>query len=207
MDSRNPDSKPFSVEEFVDTYRQCEELYREGKIRAIGISNMTVSKLQAVLPHLKVMPAAMEMELHPAFQQKELLRLMGQSISLEEKSDRVNDESVDRVNDRVNDGIAKTVLDTIALRPGVRTNEIATHIGKSVPTVSRYIKTLKDSGKIEFRGASKKGVNKKCKVHLCREGRVVDAPVWRRGALDTGGGRQIRQPLKTRKPASRGTEG
>ena len=44
------------------------------KIRAIGISNMTVSKLQVVLPHLKVMPAAMEMELHPAFQQKELLR-------------------------------------------------------------------------------------------------------------------------------------
>ncbi len=31
------------------------------------------------------------------------------------------------------------------------------------------------------------GVNKKCKVHLCRKGRVVDAPVWRRGAHDTGG--------------------
>ena len=89
--------------------------------------------------------------------QKELLRLMGQSISLEGANDRVNDESVDRVNDRVNDGIAKTVLDTIAMRPGVRTNEIATHIGKSIPTVSRYIKTLKDSGKIEFRGAPKNG--------------------------------------------------
>ena len=89
--------------------------------------------------------------------QKELLRLMGQSISLEGKNDRVNDESVDRVNDRVNDGIAKTVLDTIAMRPGVRTNEIAMHIGKSIPTVSRYIKTLKDSGKIEFRGAPKNG--------------------------------------------------
>ena len=89
--------------------------------------------------------------------QKELLRLMGQSISLEKKNDRVNDESVDRVNDRVNDGIAKTVLDTIALCPGVRTNEIATHIGKSIPTVSRYIKMLKDSGNIEFRGAPKNG--------------------------------------------------
>ena len=77
--------------------------------------------------------------------QKELLRLMGQSISLEGE------------NDRVNDGIAKTVLDTIAMRPGVRTNEIAMHIGKSIPTVSRYIKTLKDSGKIEFRGAPKNG--------------------------------------------------
>ena len=26
VDSRNPDSRPFSVEEFMDTYRQCEEL-------------------------------------------------------------------------------------------------------------------------------------------------------------------------------------
>lgn len=72
-DSRNPDSRPFSVDEFVDTYRQCEELYREGKIRAIGVSNMTVSKLEAVLPHLEIMPAAIEMELHPAFRQPELV--------------------------------------------------------------------------------------------------------------------------------------
>lgn len=84
---------------------------------------------------------------------------MGQSISLENEgeNDRVNGEPDDRVNDRVNDGIAKAVLDTIALRPGVRTNEIAAHIGKSIPTVSRYIKTLKDSGKIEFCGAPKNG--------------------------------------------------
>ena len=73
-DSRNPDSKPFSADEFVDTYRQCEALYRAGKIRAIGVSNMTVSKMEAVLPSLEILPAAMEMELHPAFQQKELLR-------------------------------------------------------------------------------------------------------------------------------------
>ena len=29
VDSRNPDSKPFSVAEFMDTYRQCEELVRK----------------------------------------------------------------------------------------------------------------------------------------------------------------------------------
>lgn len=73
-DSRNPDSRPFSAEEFVDTYRQCEDLYRAGKIRAIGVSNMTVSKMEAVLPHVDIMPSALEMELHPAFQQKELFR-------------------------------------------------------------------------------------------------------------------------------------
>lgn len=73
-DARNPDSRPFSVEEFMDTYRQCEELYREGKIRAIGISNMTVSKLEKTLPLMNIAPSAIEMELHPAFQQPELMK-------------------------------------------------------------------------------------------------------------------------------------
>ena len=46
VDSRNPDSRPFSVEEFMDTYRQCEELVEKGVIRYIGISNMTIPKLR-----------------------------------------------------------------------------------------------------------------------------------------------------------------
>ena len=72
VDSRNPDSKPFSVEEFINTYRQCEELVEKGLIRHIGISNMTIPKLEAVLPLMKIMPSACEAELHPCFQQQEL---------------------------------------------------------------------------------------------------------------------------------------
>lgn len=72
VDSRNPDSRPFSVEEFIRTYRQCEELVEKGLIRNIGISNMTIPKLEAVLPLMKIQPAACEMELHPCFQQQEL---------------------------------------------------------------------------------------------------------------------------------------
>ncbi len=72
VDSRNPNSKPFSVEEFMNTYRQCEELVEKGLIRHIGISNMTIPKLEAVLPLMKIMPAACEFELHPCFQQQEL---------------------------------------------------------------------------------------------------------------------------------------
>lgn len=71
-DSRNPDSKPFSVDEFMDTWRQCEELYDLGLVRAIGMSNMTVSKLEQVLPLCRIRPAALEMECHPSFQQQEL---------------------------------------------------------------------------------------------------------------------------------------
>ena len=72
VDSRNPDSRPFSTEEFIRTYRQCETLLEKGLIRNIGISNMTIPKLEAVLPLMKIMPAACEMELHPCFQQQEL---------------------------------------------------------------------------------------------------------------------------------------
>ncbi|MCF0134481.1 MAG: aldo/keto reductase [Blautia sp.] len=72
VDSRNPDSKPFTAERFMNTYRQCEELVEKGLIKYIGISNMTIPKLEAVLPMMKIMPVACESELHPCFQQQEL---------------------------------------------------------------------------------------------------------------------------------------
>lgn len=72
VDARNPDSRPFSVEEFLDTYRQIEALVDEGLVKGIGISNMTIPKLDAVLDKLRIPPVVHEMEIHPCFQQKEL---------------------------------------------------------------------------------------------------------------------------------------
>lgn len=75
-DSRNPDSRPFCTEEYMRTYRQCERLVEQGLIRHIGMSNMTIPKLEAVLPLMKIRPAACELELHPCFQQKELFEYL-----------------------------------------------------------------------------------------------------------------------------------
>ena len=77
-DARNPDSRPFSAEEFLDTYRQLEALVREGLIRYIGISNMTIKKLEAVLGQLTIPPAACESEIHPCFGQAELVDYLKQ---------------------------------------------------------------------------------------------------------------------------------
>ena len=71
-DSRNPDSKPFSVNEFIATWRQMERLYDMGLAHNLGMSNMTVPKLKAVLPLCRVKPTLIEMELHPSFQQQAL---------------------------------------------------------------------------------------------------------------------------------------
>ena len=50
VDSRNPDSKPFTVERFMKTWRQMERLVDMGLTKHIGMSNMTIPKLEAVLP-------------------------------------------------------------------------------------------------------------------------------------------------------------
>ncbi|MFI3324719.1 MAG: aldo/keto reductase [Clostridia bacterium] len=71
-DARNPDSIPFSVDKFMATYRQMEKLQEMGLIKSIGLSSMTIPKLEAILPLVKIMPTAIEMEMHPSFQQQEL---------------------------------------------------------------------------------------------------------------------------------------
>ena len=75
-DARNPDSKPFSVAEFMDTYRQIEALVKKGRVKAIGISNLTIPKLEQVKDFYEFPPVAMETELHPCFQQQELFEYL-----------------------------------------------------------------------------------------------------------------------------------
>lgn len=72
VDYRSPDARPFSVDEFMSTWKQCEELVDRGLVKHIGMSNMTVPKMKAVLPLCTIQPAALEMELHPSFQQPDL---------------------------------------------------------------------------------------------------------------------------------------
>ena len=71
-DARDPNSRPFNVDEFMETWRACERLVDMGLVKPIGMSNMTIPKLEAVLPQCRIKPAAIEMELHPSFQQPEL---------------------------------------------------------------------------------------------------------------------------------------
>lgn len=73
--SRNADSRPFFVEDFMAVWREMESLKIKGYVKEIAMSNMTVAKMKAVLPLCKIKPYAHEMELHPTFSQKELYDL------------------------------------------------------------------------------------------------------------------------------------
>lgn len=76
VDARNPDSRPFFIEEYMAVWRQMERLVDMGLVRAIGTSNMTIPKLEQLLQHARIMPAANELELHPHFQQRELVEYL-----------------------------------------------------------------------------------------------------------------------------------
>ena len=71
-DARNPNSAPFSADRFMRTWAEMEKIHRLGLAKHICMSNMTVKKLEAVLPRCAIKPALIEMELHPSFQQNAL---------------------------------------------------------------------------------------------------------------------------------------
>ncbi|WP_438492578.1 aldo/keto reductase [Paenibacillus sp. IHBB 3054] len=59
---------------FGDVYgswRAMEELYREGKIKAIGVSNFQMDRLTDLMVHHEVTPAVNQIETHPFCQQIE----------------------------------------------------------------------------------------------------------------------------------------
>ena len=55
----------------AQTWRALEELYIEGKVKAIGVSNFLPHHLEALLEGVKVVPMVNQIEYHPGFMQAE----------------------------------------------------------------------------------------------------------------------------------------
>lgn len=66
------------------SWRAMEELYREGRIRAIGISNFHPDRVMDFLMHHEIPPAVNQIETHPFHQQVETQRFLHENnIQLE----------------------------------------------------------------------------------------------------------------------------
>ena len=57
---------------YVAGYRLMEKAYKEGKVKAIGLSNFTKEQVQEILDICEVKPAVLQTEVYPYFQEKEL---------------------------------------------------------------------------------------------------------------------------------------
>ena len=58
------------------SWRAMEELYREGRIRAIGVSNFQSDRIMDLIVHNEVVPAVNQIETHPFNQQIETQKLL-----------------------------------------------------------------------------------------------------------------------------------
>ncbi|MDE7333345.1 MAG: aldo/keto reductase [Lachnospiraceae bacterium] len=57
---------------YIAGYRLMEKAYKEGKVKAIGLSNFTIAQIQEILDICEIKPAILQTEVHPYSQEKEL---------------------------------------------------------------------------------------------------------------------------------------
>ena len=62
--------------DYYGAWRALEELYKEGRIRAIGVSNFYPDRLVDLCVNAEIIPAVNQVECHPFFQQKDALKVM-----------------------------------------------------------------------------------------------------------------------------------
>lgn len=68
--------KPYG--NYYAAWRAMERLYKEGRIRAIGVTSFSSERLQDLFLHNEIKPAVNQLETHPFFQQQAAHRFLEQ---------------------------------------------------------------------------------------------------------------------------------
>ena len=58
--------------DFVETWKALEEVYRDGRAKAIGVSNFQANHLRRLVAETDIVPAVNQIEVHPYFAQNDL---------------------------------------------------------------------------------------------------------------------------------------
>jgi methylglyoxal/glyoxal reductase len=58
---------------YIETWEALEQLYKDGKVRAIGVSNFQIHHLKDLMSNADIKPMVNQVEFHPSLTQKELL--------------------------------------------------------------------------------------------------------------------------------------
>jgi len=106
---------------FGDVYgewRAMEELYKEGKVRAIGVSNFMPDRLVDLIIHTDIVPAVNQVETHPFHQQLDTHQFMvDNNVQIESwgpfaegKNDLFHNDLLRSIGEKYNKSIAQVVL-------------------------------------------------------------------------------------------------
>jgi len=99
-------------------WRAMEELYKEGKVRAIGVSNFHPDRLIDLIIHNEIVPAVNQVETHPFHQQNEAQQFMiDNQVQIESwgpfaegKNNIFHNELLQSIAGKYNKSIAQVIL-------------------------------------------------------------------------------------------------
>lgn len=74
--------RPFN--DYYGAYRAMEEAYKEGKIKAIGLSNFDAARIVDLMMNNEIKPAVVQVECHPFYQQEDLREFLQENNILME---------------------------------------------------------------------------------------------------------------------------
>lgn len=101
---------------YKETWRALETLYKEGKVKAIGVSNFQVHHLKDLMEDAKIKPVINQVEYHPRLTQKELQAFCEKHhIQLEAWSplmqgELLNNEVLTEIANKHNKSVAQVIL-------------------------------------------------------------------------------------------------
>lgn len=64
---------------YIAGYKQMEKAYKEGKVKAIGLSNFNEAQIKEILDTCEAKPAILQTEVHPYSQEKKLKQFLDQN--------------------------------------------------------------------------------------------------------------------------------
>ncbi|AKP67113.1 aldo/keto reductase [Companilactobacillus ginsenosidimutans] len=64
------------ADNYIETWKAMEELYKAGKIKSIGVSNFKEHHLDDLMEHTEIKPVIDQIETHPYFQQSDLVKYL-----------------------------------------------------------------------------------------------------------------------------------
>lgn len=107
------------AEGFEDAWLEMEKLYREGRIKAVGVSNCEEHHLDSLIENgASVIPAVNQVEAHPYFSNKEIIDCCKRREIIPEAwcplggpgSSELSDEKINDIADRYGKTVAQVIL-------------------------------------------------------------------------------------------------
>ncbi|MFX3672931.1 MAG: aldo/keto reductase [Paenisporosarcina sp.] len=101
---------------YKDTWRALETIYKENRVKAIGVSNFHIHHLKDVLEDAEIVPMVNQVEYHPSLTQKELQSFCQEhNIQLEAWSPLMQGKLLDQpvlkeIGDTYNKSVAQVIL-------------------------------------------------------------------------------------------------